>query len=181
MGIEVEVNAIIDGNLREFESLVQRFQKPIFKFLLGMGIPQDQVEDLAQDVFLAVYRHLSSFDASKSQLSTWIFAIAKNKAINFVRLKKLKSFFGFHNEILESEKMENPIEVSLQSQDKRKLVREALENVSATQRSVVVLFYYNELSLEEIAIIENCSVGTVKSRLHRLKNELKTKLNREAL
>lgn len=181
MDFKVEINAILNGDLNTFEVLVQRFQKPIFKFLIGMGIPKDHVEDLAQDVFIAVYRNLNVFDSSKAQLSTWIFSIAKNKAINFIRLKKVKSFFGFQNESLESEKSESDLDRRLQNQDQQKLIRRALENLPAAQKSAFVLFYYSDLSLEEISVIENCSIGTVKSRLGRLKNELKTKLDQEAL
>ena len=178
---QIDINSILSGDLKAFESLIQRFQKPVFKFLLGVGVHKDQVEDLAQDVFLAVYRHLGSFDESKSQLATWIFSIAKNKAINSLRLKKMKSFFGFRNEAVESEKSGSSPEDVLQSQDQRKIINKILETLPLAQKSVLVLFYYNELSLEEIAAIEGCSVGTVKSRLHRLKSELKTKLNREDL
>lgn len=181
LDFQKQINAILNGDVNAFELLIQRFQKPVFKFLIGMGIPKDQIEDLAQDVFLAVYQNLESFDDQKSQLATWIFSIAKNKAINFMRLKKMKSFFGFHNETLESEKSDSDLELRLQNQDQQKLIWLALQTLSVEQKSVLMLFYYSELSIEEIAVIEKCSVGTVKSRLHRLKSELKTKLDQEAL
>jgi RNA polymerase sigma-70 factor (ECF subfamily) len=181
MELQLEIKAILNGDLSAFAALVQRYQKPVFKFLIGMGIPKDQIEDLGQEVFLAVYRYLNTFDPAKSRLSTWIFSIAKNKAINFIRLKKVKSFFGFQNESLESEKSESDLEHRLQNQDQRRLIRQALETLPAPQKSVFVLFYYSDLSMEEIAAVENCSVGTVKSRLHRLKAEFKEKLNKEAL
>jgi len=181
VNFQAEIDKVLNGDLNAFEPLVQRFQKPLFKFLIGMGVPKNQVEDLAQDVFLSVYRHLSSFDSSKSQLSTWIFSIAKNKAINHFRLKRVKSFFGFQNESLESEKASSDVEHRLQNKDQQRLILQVLDSVPHAQKSAFILFYYSELSLEEIAVIENCSVGTVKSMLGRLKDELKVKLDKEAL
>lgn len=133
MDFKVEINAILNGDLNTFEVLVQRFQKPIFKFLIGMGIPKDHVE---------------------------------------IRLKKVKSFFGFQNESLESEKSESDLDRRLQNQDQQKLIRRALENLPAAQKSAFVLFYYSDLSLEEISVIENCSIGTVKSRLGRFRKRI---------
>ena len=181
ISFETEIKSILNGDLTAFEPLVQRYQKPVFKFLIGMGISKDQVEDLAQEVFLSVYKHLSSFDSSKSQLSTWIFSIAKNKALNFIRVKKVKSFFGFQNEILESDKHRENLTDRLQNRDQQKLILRALESFPAEQKSAFVLFYYSEMSLEEIAKLEKCSLGTVKSRLSRLKSDLKLRLNQEVL
>ncbi len=181
MNYENEINSILNGELKSFETLIERFQRPVYKFLIGMGVPKNQVEDLAQDVFLAVYQHLNSYDSTQSLFSTWIFSIAKNKAINFMRVKKVKSFFGFTNENLEFQKNDSDLNQRIQNRDQQRLIQAALATCTIAQRSVFVLFYYGELSLEEIAVLEKCSVGTVKSRLSRMKSEMKSMLDQEVL
>lgn len=166
----------LNGQTEAFEALVVRYQKPIFTFLLGLGVSSSLIEDIAQEVFLSAYINLKSFDSQKAQFSTWLFTIAKNKAINHLRKKKIKAFFGFSNEGIEKFNSEAVVTGSLDNQQRREELMQALSLLSQDHRAACVLYFYNELPIEQIAEIENCSVGTVKSRLFRAKQILKEQL-----
>lgn len=166
----------LNGQTEAFEALVIRYQKPIFKFLLGLGINSAALEDVAQEAFLSAYIHLKSFDANKSQFSTWLFTIAKNKAINHMRKKTLKSFFGFYNESIEKLIPETVVDGELEEQQRNDHILKAMSELSKDHRTVCVLYFFNELTIEQIAEIERCSLGTVKSRLFRAKQILKEHL-----
>lgn len=166
----------LNGQTEAFEALVIRYQKPIFTFLLGLGVNSSSIEDVAQDVFLSAYINLKTFDANKAQFSTWLFTIAKNKAINHLRKKKIKNFFGFSNETFQKFEPEQVVSGTLEEQQRRKELTQAMSSLSQEHRNVCVLYFYNDLTLEEIAEIEKCTIGTVKSRLFRAKQILKEQL-----
>jgi RNA polymerase sigma-70 factor (ECF subfamily) len=184
-GLALEINSLIDeiinGNTALFEQIVNRYQKPIFAFLLGMGISSQILEDLAQDVFLSAYQHLNDYDRTKSQFSTWLFSIAKNKAFNHTRKKKIKSFFGFVNEGLDQNFSPNLFIDQLQNNIQHEILYQSVNSLPEKFKVCAVLYFYNDLKLEEIAKIEKCSLGTVKSRLFRAKESLKINLSERSL
>lgn len=163
----------------DFINLVEKFQKPIFKFLYGFGIRSDDVEDLAQSVFLKVYQSFESYSPDQSQWSTWIYTIAKNEAINHLRKQKIITFFKKNQEVCTDESPAYLLFEGLEDIEFRKQVLSHIQNLKDPYKATLILFYYNELSMEEISAIEKCSLGTVKSRLSRAKSELKKKLPRE--
>lgn len=169
------INSTLNGQSEAFEALVVRYQKPIFTFLLGMGISSSLVEDIAQDVFLSAYVHLKSFDADQAQFSTWLFSIAKNKALNHLRKKKLKTFFGFSNEAI-ADQNQYLVSGPIEEQQRREFLLNCVSSLPQEYRSSCTLYFYNDLKIEQIAAIEKCSIGTVKSRLFRSKQILKEKL-----
>lgn len=170
------INCTLNGQTEAFEALVVRYQRPVFTFLLGMGVSSTLVEDIAQDVFLSAYVHLKTFNADQSQFSTWLFAIAKNKAINHMRKKRLKSFFGFSNEVLDPAIGFAEVGGCLEGEERRLLLLNCISSLQSEYRSSCLLYFYNDLKIEQIAEIEKCSQGTIKSRLFRAKQLLKEKL-----
>lgn len=176
----MEINELIceinNGNPAFFEQIVDRYQKPIFAFLLGMGVSSQMLEDIAQDVLLSVYQHLKTYDKTKSQFSTWLFSIAKNKAFNHSRKKKIRSFFGFVNEGLDQH-FSSDIQLDrLQGNTQQKVIIKSLNSLPEKFKICAVLYFYNDLTIAEIAEIEGCSLGTVKSRLFRAKETLRLNL-----
>ena len=76
------IRQVIDGNVDSFRLLVQRYQKPVISMINHIINDSHTSEDVAQDVFLAAYKKLASFDSARSKFSTWLFTIARNKAIS---------------------------------------------------------------------------------------------------
>lgn len=174
---KILVEQVLMGNKNAYKLLVIRYQRPLFSFFKKFGFPVQKTEELAQDVFLKSYQHLSSFNSAKGNFSTWIFSIAKHLAIN--ELKKKGEWFESEEE-LESISFESIKDESTENIILKKHTNEALHafvgEIPNPFKIPVILSYINELSLDEIAAIEKCSIGTVKSRIHRGKLFLKNLL-----
>ncbi len=174
-GIRLEdqflIRQVLDGNTNAFRFLVLRYQKPIFRYLGSFGIAERQIEEVAQDIFLRVYKSLAQYQSEKSQFNTWLFVIAKNCALNAV------SKHSFSKELLseiepEESHMDTPL-AALERSGLKKNLHHAIATLPVPFKNVITLFHFSEMSLEEISEIEKCSLGTVKSRLFRAKSMLK--------
>lgn len=165
------VRQIVLGNTNAFRFIVLRYQKQLFRYLQNFGISAAQVEEIAQDVFLKAYKNLTTYDPDKSQFNIWLFVIAKNSALNAI------SKYSNKNEVLidvESNVSDHSTPLSSLEHDVlKKNLSLSLNQLPVPFRNVITLFHLNELSIEEISNVENCHIGTVKSRLHRAKAMLK--------
>ena len=167
------IERIKNGDSRAFESLVLRYQQPLFHYLGRMGLSAGETEELVQETFLRAFQHLHKFEPERAQFSTWLFTIARRLALNL--LSRHRNALNLANE--------NLTEVSVvahhDSYDQaqiRQRIDIALRQLPLKYRSPMALAYLEELSVAEIACIEGCAEGTVKSRIHRAKQQLKTLL-----
>ena len=173
------VRQTLSGNRNAFRLLVVRYQRPLFRFLGGFGLGQAVAEELAQETFLRAYRSLSGYDTDKAKFSSWLFTIAKNLALNE---KARRSQNAPHEDALTSESELSGRDSflgaheALESAERRTRVHKALQRLPEALRSAVVLAYLKELSMDEIAMVESCSVGAIKSRIFRGKQLLRAEL-----
>ena len=170
----------LNGNKNAFRLLILRYQRMVFSFL-GKFLFQVQIlEDLAQETFLRAYRHIADFNAEKgASFSTWLITIARNLAINEKAKKKRRrehpnSFMDINQAISK----ESPQDM-LEKRNLRSRVHNAINQLPEKYHTAVILSYFDELSIEEIAQIEECPVGTVKSRVFRGKQILRQLLEKE--
>jgi RNA polymerase sigma-70 factor (ECF subfamily) len=168
------------GNKNAFRLLVLRYQRMVFSFL-GKFLFQVQVlEDLAQETFLRAYRHIAEFNVEKgASFSTWLITIARNLAINEKAKKRRRrehssSFMDMSQALNE----ESPQDI-LEKNNLNSRVHNAINQLPEKLHTAVILSYFDELSIEEIAQIEECPVGTVKSRVFRGKQILRQILEKE--
>jgi RNA polymerase sigma-70 factor (ECF subfamily) len=174
------IRQVLGGNREAFRFLVLRYQRPLLAFLGGFRLETQAREDLAQEAFLRAYRNLEEFDADRSSFASWLFVIARNQALNELAKHSRAS------EIAEKDEDDSAYEraaddapaadVQLDDGIRKKKLGAALQGLPLSFRSAVTLSYLKELSLEEIARIERCSVGTVKSRVFRGKKLLRLAL-----
>jgi RNA polymerase sigma-70 factor (ECF subfamily) len=166
-----------DGNRNAFRILVIRYQRPLFRFLGGFGLGQAVTEELAQETLLRAFRGLPSFDPSKAAFSTWLFTIAKRLALNERARGHQRAK---HVEVDEGRRPAAQVAPSaqdqLESSERKNRVQQALQTLPETLRSALILSYLKEMSMEQIAQIESCAVGTVKSRIFRGKALLRAAL-----
>ena len=171
------IRQTLGGNPNAFRMLVVRYQRPLFRFLGGFGLGQAVAEELAQETFLRAYRSLAGYEAGKARFSSWLFTIAKHLAMNE---KARGSQRAPHLALLDTEaELPNSVPTAherLETTERQSRVWLALQRLPETLRSAVVLAYLKELSLDEIATIESCSVGAVKSRIFRGKQLLRSEL-----
>lgn len=169
------------GDEKSLEVLFGRYLKPIYSFTYRyVGGGQD-AEDVTQDVFVKVWRHIKRFDQNKS-FKTWIFSIAKNTAIDFLKKKKTIPFSEFENEEGENiitETLADPSPLPQELLEKAgvaQMLNSAMDKLSPKYRMVLFLRYNDHFNFREIAESLGESLNTVKSRHRRALTMLKKSL-----
>ena len=161
----------LDGNRRAFRLLVERYERPIFK-MVSLLINEDaQVEEIAQETFLRAYKSLSRYTSAKgASFSTWLFTIARNLCFNALKTNRRRQLHPL--DVSKERSDDRDAESHAASRERAALVRDAILTLPLEFRNAVVLSCIEELSIKEIAHIERCSEGTVKSRIFRGKKRL---------
>lgn len=176
------VRQFISGDEKSFEALVEKYLKPVFNFVFQMTQDRAVAEDIAQDVFVKVWKNLSKFDEQK-KFSTWIFAIAKNTTFDWLRKKKTFSFSAFENaegeNFLDFIEDENALhsEEFLKMIDAKKDVGGLLSSLSPQARTILLLHNVYGFSLVEIAEIMGHPANTTKSKYRRAIINLREKFS----
>lgn len=172
------VTAFLAGEERAFQELVERYQTRLLNFVFRTIGDRDRAEDLVQEVFIRVYRHLHRFDRSK-KFSTWVYTIASNLAKNELRNRSRNPLVLFQTIRRNWEDDDRPLQFEdpgsrpddlYRKRHLREAVEEAVEKLPPHHRNVFVLRELEGKSYEEIAEITSCNLGTVKSRLNRARN-----------
>ncbi len=166
------IRAVKAGDTDAYALLVERYHRPLLSFIFKMVGDRDMVEDLGQDVFLAVYRSLPMFDETKGvPFSAWIFTVARNRCLTVLRQRRTR-------------KQEEPIAADLLDSNRKTpeemvLNREQLSALAACLRQIpepfreTILMSLEGKSVEDIAQCYGVAMGTVKSRLFRAKERMK--------
>ena len=172
------VQLFLDGEQQAFSELVRRYEHRLQNFVFGTLGDRERAEDLVQETFVRVYRHLERFDQSR-KFSTWIYTIAGNLAKNELRNRSRNPVVLFQALMKNWEADFRPLEWEdprtrpddlYRRRALREKVHEAVRQLSEHHRVVFVLRELHGKSYEEIAEITGCSLGTVKSRLNRARN-----------
>jgi len=176
------VIAIIDGSQPAFAQLVQAHQRTCAHLIGRMVGDRDQVADLLQETFLAVFRQLHRF-RFESSLRTWVSRVAYTTALQHLRRRRLEAQWMVAVEAPEDlgigDEGPGPAELSEALQAGRQLSA-ALERLSPPQRLIVGLHYLEDFDLAEIEQVTGLARGTIKSHLHRARQTLKQELTRHA-
>ena len=174
----VFVNKILSGDRNAFIVLIKNYERLVLHIVTPLiGINEDR-EDICQEVFIKVYEKLNTFQF-KSKLGTWIGNIAYNTSINFLQKKRnvlmseLSPDHDIHSfiEDMQSDGV-NPEKIIIKKEDIKQL-NLAIDELPKIQKSIVLLYYQEEVSLEEIGKILEIPVNTVKSHLFRARKSLK--------
>jgi RNA polymerase sigma-70 factor (ECF subfamily) len=169
------VTAFLGGEERAFEELVDRYQARLLNFVYRTVGDRERAEDLVQEVFIRVYRHLHRFDRSK-KFSTWVYTIASNLAKNELRNRSRNPLVLFQTVKKNWDDEDRPLQFEdttsrpddmYRKRRLRELVEQSVAQLPEHHRSVFVLRELEGKSYEEIAEITGCNLGTVKSRLNR--------------
>jgi len=172
------VAAYLAGRKRAFDVLVDRYQKRLLNFIYRTIGDRERAEDLVQEVFIRVHRHLHRFDQTK-KFSTWIYTIASNLAKNELRnrsrsplvlFQTIKKNWEADHRPLQFEDKHHKPEDMYRKRHLRELVEWTVAQLPEHHRVVFVLRELEGKTYEEIAEITDCNLGTVKSRLNRARN-----------
>lgn len=167
------------GDLAAYDQLVQRYQERIYATVYHMTANHEDANDLAQEAFIKGFQALKSFKGGSS-FYTWVYRIAVNKTINFLKQRKNRSQMSLND--LDFNAEHDPDLVALISDktprreagltELQEKLNEAMQKLSEPHRLVVTLHDVQGLSHEEIAKIMDCNIGTVRSRLFYARQQL---------
>lgn len=172
------VQAVLDGDVNAFEALVLRYQKKVYNTVLRLAGDCAEAEDLSQEVFLKIFKGLSSF-RGESSFSTYIYRVAANTAIDALRRREAPTV-SLSTENEEGEEFELalpdagplPVEI-LESRERRQAIRAAIDALPEHHRAVIVLREMDGMSYQDIAQAMGLTEGTVKSRINRARGRLR--------
>ncbi len=160
------VERFLAGDQSGFEALYAKYYDKVFSLARGVLLNQDEAQDAAQEVFALVYRHLPRFDR-RSRFSTWLFRIAVNRSIQEARRHRHTSK---QVELSEALAKEAPSEGA---EEMEPAVQKALSALSPADRALLILFYWDEMSLAEIGESLGCGVNAAKTRLYRARERFR--------
>lgn len=165
------IRRVLDGETEAFEVLVRHYQSRLIRMLATILNDRRRLaEDVAQDVLVEAYRRLGAFDPARSRFSTWLFMIAKSRGINALK-KKSPSLMADPPERV------GGTEHAVREREELSLLDCALQQLPLLQKRAFVLGVIEGLPQAEVAQLEGTTVGTIKSRISRAREFLKTTLN----
>ena len=172
------------GDRVAFAELVEKYKQPLFNFIFRTLRDETESEDVAQTVFLQVYKSRARYQRT-AKFSTWLFTIARNLCLNEIRRRSrhpaesLEESHAEHDDQpqrqYEDKKIFLPTDEALHGELARK-IEEALAELPENQRTAILLCRQDELRYEEIAEVLDCSLSATKSLIHRGRETLKEKL-----
>lgn len=169
------ISRVAVGDIEAFKTLYQVYQTRLFVYSKKMLGDVGSAEELCNDVMLDVWRQAGQFKG-KSKLSTWIFGIARYKALNTLRRKGRRINVTLEQAAKTADARPDP-EKTAERRDTREKLEAALRTLSQEHREVIELTFYHEFSYEEIAQIMKCPVGTVKTRMFYARHKLRAWLS----
>jgi len=178
LGDEIIATRIQQGNTDALGILIDRYETKLKRYGMRFLAYDDDIEDAVQEIFIKAYKNIQSFDANR-KFSSWIYRIAHNEFINHIRLhaRDPLPFLDFEVDTLIPHPFSDDTpESDLEKKETKELMDKALKKLSPKYREILLLFYYEELSYEEIADILRIPKTTVGVRLNRAKKELKKHL-----
>jgi RNA polymerase sigma factor (sigma-70 family) len=176
---EVLVKQAKEGDLQAYDELIRRYQERIYATIYHMTANHEDANDLAQESFIKAYQALRSFKGGSS-FYTWLYRIAVNKTINFLKQRRHKGHMSLNE--LDFNAENDPDLVALVSDktpqrdaglnELKEKLNEAMQRLSEPHRLVVTLHDVQGLAHDEIAEIMDCNIGTVRSRLFYARQQL---------
>jgi RNA polymerase sigma factor (sigma-70 family) len=172
------------GDLGAYDQLVRRYQERIYATIYHMTSNHEDANDLAQEAFIKAFHALKSFKGGSS-FYTWVYRIAVNKTINFLKQRKNKTHLSLDDLDFNAEHDPDLVALISEKTPRREInlaelqekLNEAMQKLSEPHRLVVTLHDVQGLSHDEIAKIMDCNIGTVRSRLFYARQQLQALLS----
>jgi RNA polymerase sigma-70 factor, ECF subfamily len=167
------ISEVLSGQRDQFRFLVERYHRGLVTHLYNLLHEQQTAEDIAQEAFIRSYNKLSQYNPAYA-FSTWLYKIADNIAYRYLKQAKVTLDFNDVAELIPDNKpsLDEVIDKKLTAQT----VRSSIDTLPVVYRQVISLYYWDEFSYEEISVIMGRPVGTVRTWLHRAKEDLRKEL-----
>ncbi len=181
--VNKRIEQVLKGDQNVYADIVNLYQHKLYQVCYRMLNNKQEAEDIAQEAFIRAYINLHTFD-QKRKFSTWIYRIATNLCIDRIRKKKPDYYLDaevagtngldMYSQIAASEQLP---EEQLEQMELQERIQYEISRLPEKYRSVIVLKYIEELSLQDISEILDMPLGTVKTRIHRGREALRKQLN----
>jgi RNA polymerase sigma-70 factor (ECF subfamily) len=173
------VQRVQAGEVAAFDQLVHRYRERIYGVVYNLTSNREDASDLSQETFIKAFQSISRFKGTSS-FFTWLYRIAVNATVSHLRRNRLRHFFSLekmvdddgNREVIQALAAGSESEKEMLVNELQEKLNEAFQKLSFKHRTVVTLFEIDQLSHQEIAEVMDCSVGTVRSRLHYAKLQL---------
>jgi len=178
------VRRVQAGEVAAFDQLILKYRTRIFGVVYNLTSNREDAADLTQDAFIKAFQSIQRFQG-QSSFFTWLYRIAINATLSYLRKNRTRSFFSLERidesepvskEVIEALTDKTGVERDAYVRELQERLNEAMQKLSINHRTVVTLFEIDGLSHQEIAEIMDCSVGTVRSRLHYAKQLLQAEM-----
>lgn len=178
------VRRVQAGDVAAFDVLIRKYRERLYGIVYNLTSNREDAADLTQDAFIKAFQSIQRFGGNSS-FFTWLYRIAVNSAVSHLRKSRLRSFFSLEKidtdepvarEIIDALTDKGGGEREAYVRELQEKLNGAMLKLSIKHRTVVTLFEIDGLSHQEIADIMDCSVGTVRSRLHYAKQLLQSEL-----
>ena len=171
---EILVKIFLDGDEDAFTQLFERYRLRIYIIAFQIIRNSEDAKDVTQEIFIKIYRSLDKWNVQKSKLSKWIYRVAVNHCIDYLRFcfRRIESQLLRNNAdlILQVYATDNSAHspfMAVKNKEEIGLIRRCIEKLPDLQKRTFIGRYFKDLNLVEIAELENCNVGAAKSALHR--------------
>ncbi|MEA1898393.1 MAG: sigma-70 family RNA polymerase sigma factor [Bacteroidota bacterium] len=170
------VEEVLSGQTQAYAELVGRHKEMVYTIAIGLLQIREEAEEVSQDAFLKAYQALSKFK-KQAKFSTWLYRIVYNECISRLRKRKLNDISLDENRISISDSLiveEN----NFNEEKKQRMLQEALMDLPKEDKAIILLYYFENLSIEEISVITALSKSNIKIRLFRIRNKLHERLSK---
>jgi RNA polymerase sigma-70 factor (ECF subfamily) len=174
---KIIVKQVKEGDIPAFSQLIERYQDMAFTLALSIVKNREEAEEVTQDSFMKAFKSIGSFQ-EKSLFSSWLYRIVYNTAISKHRLKKpvtteldTKEMRAFEHQHA------NETTGKLETSERKKILKQALAKLNEDEAYLIILYYYKELSVDEIQKITGLTISNIKVKLHRARKQLHEQLS----
>lgn len=169
------INALVAGDETAYRIIIEKYREPVVRLCRGFVDSYDDAQDLAQEVFIEVFNSISKFKR-RSSFSTWIYRVAVNKSLNFLRKNKNLVSLEQADETVMPVNNDPSAEKNLVTNDHARALHNAIDSLPEKQRTAFILSKYDDMQYAEIADILKTSISSVESLLFRAKKNLQKSL-----
>jgi RNA polymerase sigma-70 factor, ECF subfamily len=167
------ISEVLTGQQEQFRFLVERYHRGLVVHLYNLINDQHTAEDVAQEAFIRAFNKLSQYNDTYA-FSTWLYRIADNIAYRHLQQTKKTTDFDAIEELVPDDKL--PLDEATDKIFTREAVRSSIQSLPVAYRQVIALYYWDDFNYEEIAVIMGRPVGTIRTWLHRAKEDLRKEL-----
>lgn len=171
------VAEVLAGQAQAYAELVDRHKDMVYTIAIGLMHIREEAEEVSQDAFLKAYQALSKFK-KQAKFSTWLYRIVYNECISRLRKRKLNNISLDENKINFSDSLITD-ENSANEEKKYRMLQEALMDLPKEDKTIILLYYFENASIEEISVITSLTKSNIKIRLFRIRNRMHERLSKK--